>query len=272
MAEAPALSAEAAREAAAEIYAARQACRPLVPLPREIRPTSLDDGYAVQEALVVLLGAPRAAYKIGATSQRAQDYLGLDTPFYGQIPAGALYHSPATLAASRFVFALAEPEFALTLGRDLPPDAAPFDVEQVAEAVAAVHPAIELVTSVWEPWTEAGAPALVADNGVNGALVIGEGVIGEGVADWRRFDLAYHAVTVSLNDEPAGAGTGANALGHPLKALAWLAGERARRGDGLKAGDIVSTGVVTPFHYLRAGDEARADFGPLGQVSLRLEA
>lgn len=267
VAEPPALSAEAAREAAAKIHAARRACRPLVPLPREIRPASLDDGYAVQEALVALLGAPRAAYKIGATSQRAQDYLGLDSPFYGQIPAGALYHSPATLAASRFVFALAEPEFALTLGRDLPPDAGPFDVEQVAEAVAAVHPAIELVTSVWEPWTEAGAPALVADNGVNGALVIGEGV-----ADWRRFDLAYHAVTVSLNDEPAGAGTGANALGHPLKALAWLAGERARRGDGLKAGDIVSTGVVTPFHYLQAGDEVRADFGPLGQVSLRLEA
>jgi 2-oxo-3-hexenedioate decarboxylase/2-keto-4-pentenoate hydratase len=261
------LSPEAVGEAAACIHAARQAGRPLPDLPPELRPASLADGYAVQEALLALIGETRVGFKIGATSKRAQAYLEIDHPFYGQVPAGALHESPARLPAACFVFALAEPEFALTLGRDLPPKAAPFDLESVAEAVAALHPAIELVTSVWEPWTEAGASALIADNGVNGALILGEGV-----ADWRRFDLATHRVSVSLDGTPAGEGTGANALGHPMAALAWLANERARQGKGLKAGEIVSTGVVTPFHYLDAGSRVVADFGALGQVTLDLAA
>lgn len=267
MAEGPALSSAEVSEAAARIHAARQAARPLPDLPPEPRPASLADGYAVQEALLSLIGEPRVGFKIGATSKRAQAYLEIGHPFYGQVPAGVLHESPVTLPAAGFVFALAEPEFALALGHDLPPEDAPFDAESAAGAVAALHPAIELVTSVWEPWTEAGAPALIADNGVNGALILGEGV-----ADWHRFDLAAHKVSVSLDGEPAGEGTGANALGHPLKALAWLANERARQGKGLKAGEVVSTGVVTPFHYLEAGSRVVADFGALGQVTLDLAA
>lgn len=267
MADGPALSPEVVGETAARIHAARQAGRPLPDLPPELRPANLADGYAVQEALLALIGEPRVGFKIGATSKRAQDYLEIGHPFYGQVPAGVLHESPARLPAAGFAFALAEPEFALTLGHDLPPEAAPFDPDTVAEAVAAVHPAIELVTSIWEPWTEAGAAALIADNGVNGALILGEGV-----ADWRRVDLASHKVFVSLDGTPAGEGTGANALGHPLAALAWLANERARQGKGLKAGEVVSTGVVTPFHYLEAGTRVVADFGSLGQVTLDLAA
>ena len=79
-----------------------------------------------------------------------------------------------------------------------------------------------------------------------------------------------HIFEPFFTTKPAGEGTGANALGHPLNALAWLANERARQGKGLKAGEVVSTGVVTPFHYLKAGMRAVADSGALGQVTLDL--
>ncbi len=62
---------------------------------------------------------------------------------------------------------------------------------------------------------------------------------------------------------------GANALGHPLDALAWLANQGVLGGRGLKAGDVVTTGVVTPFIYVEAGDRVTADFGALGEVNLR---
>ncbi len=58
-------------------------------------------------------------------------------------------------------------------------------------------------------------------------------------------------------------------LGHPLNALAWLADQGVLGGRGLKAGDLVTTGLVTPFVYAEPGDEVRADFGALGEVRLR---
>lgn len=42
-------------------------------------------------------------------------------------------------------------------------------------------------------------------------------------------------------------------LGHPLNALAWLAGGLARSGWGLQAGDIVSLGGFAPSVPARAG-------------------
>ena len=88
--------------------------------------------------------------------------------------------------------------------------------------------------------------------------------------DWRSLDLAEHAVTFRRNGREEGTGRGANALGHPLDALAWLAGQAVACGRGLKAGDIVTTGVVTPFIYAETGDHLVADFGILGDVRLEV--
>ena len=65
-----------------------------------------------------------------------------------------------------------------------------------------------------------------------------------------------------------GRGRGANAYGHPLDALAWLAGQAPAGGRGLRAGDIVTTGVVTAFLQAEAGDTLAADFGALGEIQL----
>jgi 2-oxopent-4-enoate/cis-2-oxohex-4-enoate hydratase len=118
-----------------------------------------------------------------------------------------------------------------------------------------------------ENWHFQGVPSLIADNGVNAALVLGDPD-----EDWRRLDLAAHAVELTVNGAPAGDGVGANALGHPIEALLWLANQLSHRGIGLKKGEVVTTGVVTPFVLLEAGDEAVASFGVLGEVSVAFDA
>ena len=75
-----------------------------------------------------------------------------------------------------------------------------------------------------------------------------------------------------IDGEPVTEGQGANALGHPLAALTWLVNDRARRGGGLLAGEVVSTGVVTGLHDPHPGQTGLADFGPLGSVELRAAA
>ena len=96
-------------------------------------------------------------------------------------------------------------------------------------------------------------------------------VLGPACADWRGLDLPGHRVTLSVNGASAGDGVGANALGDPLTALTWLANCLSTQARGLDAGQVVTTGVVTPFVEIEAGDSAVADFGPLGQVRLTFE-
>ena len=260
------MSPEAARRAADLLLAARRDCRPIAELPEDCRPGSLGEAYAIQDAVVEARGGALAGFKIGATSARAQGFLGVEGPFHGCMFQDRVYDSPAAVSAAETNFCLIEPEFAVRLGADLPARDEPYTRDAVAAAVATVHPAFELINSAFgEAWTEAGGASLAADNGVHHGFVLGPGT-----EDWRGLDLAAHAVRLVHNGDEAGTGTGANALGHPLDALAWLAGQGVRGGRGLKAGDLVTTGVVTPFLYAQAGDEFVADFGTLGEVRLRL--
>jgi 2-keto-4-pentenoate hydratase len=256
-----------ARRAAELLLAARRERRALAAIPADCRPADLDEGYRIQDAFVALAGRAVAGFKIGATSPRAQAFLEIDEPFAGCVLQGDLHDSPARLPAGNFIFRLIEPEFAFRLGRALPLRAQGYTREEVVGAVATLHPAIELVTSGLQDWRRQGAASLIADNGVDGGLVLGPAC-----ADWRGLDLPRHEVTLRVNGAPAGSGVGGNALGDPVSAMAWLVDHRARRGLGLEAGQVVTTGVVTEFVELGAGDEAVADFGPLGEVRLAFPA
>ena len=48
-------------------------------------------------------------------------------------------------------------------------------------------------------------------------------------------------------------GTGAEVMDDPLRPLLWLAEERRRWGDGLRAGETISTGSMTGMLPIRAG-------------------
>lgn len=253
----------AEHEAARLLLDARRRRAALPVLPEGMLPKDLATGYRIQDAFVDLSGDLVAGYKLGATSAKAQSFLHIDQPFYGRVLACDLHDSPASLMSGRFIFTLIEAEFAFRTAKDIAPRDEPYSENDMAEAVASLHPAFEVVSSGLESWYGQGAPSLIADNGVNGALVLGAGT-----ADWRALDLGRHEVTFEVNGEPYSHGVGANALGHPLRALAWLANELANHDRGLPAGSIVSTGVVTDFLELHAGDKAVADFGVLGQVEV----
>jgi 2-keto-4-pentenoate hydratase/2-oxopent-4-enoate/cis-2-oxohex-4-enoate hydratase len=72
-----------------------------------------------------------------------------------------------------------------------------------------------------------------------------------------------------VNGNEVTSGKGSAVLGHPLKALAWLANTLPQHGLSLKQGDWVTTGVVTGLYYAQAGDHVVADFGSLGQVEIK---
>ena len=250
-------------EAVELLIAARGDHRRLEAFPPSCRPETFADGHAVQEAFVKAWSAPVAGYKIGCTSLEAQKMLGSPGPFPGRVFAPVLLKSPARVAAKAFHRLGIEPEFAFTMSRDLPARPAPYTREEVAEAVAAVHGAIELVDSRWTDWIKAGIASIVADNGANGGLVLGPAV-----TDWRGIDLAKAKATLRFDDKLIAEGTGAAVLGNPLEALTWLANHLSARGYGLKAGDAVTTGTVASINFAEPGMHVTVDFGALGTVEV----
>ena len=109
----------------------------------------------------------------------------------------------------------------------------------------------------------AGAPQLIADCACACWLVVGPAV----EADWRARDLAAHAVAVSVNGAIVARGQGANVLGDPRVALAWIANELCAHGAGLRAGEIVTTGTCVVPVPIAPGDRVLADCGDFGTLA-----
>jgi len=249
--------------AAANIVSARRRTRRIPGIPAEHAPENLLEAYAIQDKLVETLSGRTAGWKIGCTNEIARQQLGVDEPFRGRVFKAGIHQSPAELSASDTFMRVVETELAFRLARDVPFREGPYTAETIEPAVADLVPSLEIVDSVWEDWESVGAHHLIADNACHAALVLGEPS-----PDWRDVDLAAYEVSVSMNGGEALHGKGANVLGHPFNALAWLANDLASLGRELKAGEIVSTGVLTGLLFAEAGDTITADYGRFGKIEV----
>jgi 2-keto-4-pentenoate hydratase len=252
--------------AAAQIIAsARRARTPLEPLTADVVPLTEAEGYRIQDALHGLLAADfgaRVGYKIGCTSAVMQQYLDIPHPCGGGVFAKGVHQSGASLNTRDFVRVGVECEIAVRLARDLLPTEAPFTAEWVAEAIDAYLPAIEIVDDRYVKWETLGAPTLVADDFFAAGCVLGKPVARSAAPD--LLGVVGRAV---INGVEAGRGTGADVLGHPHNALAWLANHLAAGAKGLRAGEIVLTGSLVKTVWLQAGDKVVMELEGLGKVA-----
>jgi 2-keto-4-pentenoate hydratase len=252
-------------QASALLEEARLGRRILAEIPAHCRPRSLDDAYAVQDRLAARLGWDVGGWFCACTNPDMQRQFGLPGPYCARLFTRLLHASPGSVAAADHPPLVLECEFAFTLASDLPTRAAPYQRHEVEDAVATVHPAIELVAGHLDDWPNQDVCSVIADNGTDGALIYGAGR-----ADWRDLDLTDIPVTLTVNGKFQRIGAGRDVMGDPLAALVWLANHRARVGDGLKAGQIHNTGTATAIYWAAAGDDAVADFGPLGAACLKI--
>ena len=233
-------------------------------LPEALRPETRAEGYAVQARLETRSALPLFGWKIAATSTAGQAHINVDGPLAGRLLAEMVSEDGAVLPFGANRMRVAEAEFAFRMGRDLPPRAVPYGVEEVVAAVAALHPAIEVPDSRFADFTRAGAAQIIADNACAHQFVLGP----PADADWRGMDLASHPVRGSAGGAVA-EGRGANALGDPRLALAWLANELSGLGITLAAGRVVTTGTCVVPVPIAPGVEVVADLGILGSTRVR---
>jgi 2-keto-4-pentenoate hydratase len=252
--------------AAGILHQLRTARRTVLPLPAQHAPRTVHEGAAVQRLLAVHLGAcPPAGFKIGATAQRMQEYLGLSGPAAGFMAPAGLLNSGASLPFSELVQPGAECEIAVRLGRDLPPRQCTQD--QAGEAVGELFAAIEVVENRYDDLALLGTPTLIADQVFHRAAVLGRPAPG----DWRALDYDALNGQISVNGEVRSEGRATDLLGHPLNSLAWLAGSPvAAAFGGLKAGQVVMLGSVTPPIWLTHPCTVTVEFAPLPPVVVQL--
>ena len=199
------------------LVAARRSGARLDPAPPG-EPETLAEAYAVQDAYIAAMGEPLVGWKVGMTNKAVQEAFAIDHPIAGPLFSSTVVPSPAALRTPPEALRLVECEFGFRMGADLPPRATPYDEAAAAEAVATLHPAIEVVDIHVPGGLHAGPRWAIADGGGNLYWVPGEGT-----ADWQADELPGRTVSVSLNGVPQGEGTAAAALGSPVTVLAWLA-------------------------------------------------
>ena len=236
-------------------------------LPEHLRPASRAEGYAIQAHIERYTQRPLFGWKIAATSEAGQAHIGVDGPLAGRILAERVIEDGGRCKLSNSLMRATELEFAFRMAADLPPRDHPYSEEQVLDAVASLHPAIELPDSRYHNFETAGLAQLLADNACAHLFILGP------AADpaWREIDLAQHHVEGIINGRTSCTGVGANVLGNPRTALTWLANELSRHGLMLNAGQVVTTGTCVVPMTIAPGDRIEGNFGPLGNVAVSID-
>lgn len=247
---------------AASLIQAHASGAPIAPLTETDPGLTLDGAYAIQRALVeswLADGRRIVGRKVGLTSAAMQRQLGVDQPDFGVLTEDMVLPNRATVDVSRFIAPRIEPELAFILDRDLAgPDVTPTDV---LDSVRFVAPALEIIDSRIADWRIRIADT-IADNASSAAVVVGEPVAASSV------DMRGMGCILRRDGGISATGAGGAVLGSPLVAIAWLARTLHEFGEGLRAGDLVIPGSITPAQVVDAASTWTADFDGAGRVSV----
>jgi 2-oxo-3-hexenedioate decarboxylase len=251
----------------------------LAPLPTATEPGfTLDDGYRIGHTLherLVGRGYRLVGRKIGFTNPITWTQFNLSTPIWGPVYDRTLHLAQAgvcTLSLAGMTAPRIETEIVLKLRRPLP--AGTPSPAEVAACIEWAAVGFEIVDSHYADWRFTPADA-VADFGVHGALVVGDPwPLAE---DPALVAAILPALTVIQRRDGAILATGESrsVLGSPLLSLAHLAGILATQpwAPPLAAGEVITTGTMTPVAPVTAGQRWRAEVAgaPIAALELILE-
>ena len=229
----------------------------------QIGELSLDDAYAVQDALIaerLFAGDSLAGAKLGLTSKAKQEQMGVAEPAYGWVPESSVSGPVAEVPIADLIHPRVEPEFVFVMGTDLA--GSDCTANEVLDATERVVGGIEIIDSRYEAF-KFTLPDVIADNTSAARVAIGS----QGVAP-RDVDLRTVECTFTVDGEVTGVATGAALLGDPAECVAMLVRHLARSGRGLVAGWVVMAGAPLDARPFGVGTTATASYSHFGDVTV----
>lgn len=239
---------------------AANSATPVAQLTIEHPDLTLEQAYDIQRASMQLRferGESLVGMKMGLTSRAKMEQVGVHEPIYGHLTSAMKRGSGDHLVISEQIHPRIEPEIAFLLRQDLE---GPVTAVEALGAVEWVIAALEVIDSRYKDF-QFMLPDVVADNASSTRFFLGE--------TRRRpedLDLGNLGMVMQLNGTVAETGSSAAILDHPARSLAELANMLHRRGERLRAGQIVLAGGATRAIHVSQGDKIRLDVHNLGSV------
>ena len=164
---------------------------------------------------------------------------GVPNPFTGPIvaaiPASAILRfSPFAVPGAK---GLIEPEIAFVMAHDLPARATPYSDDEIRGAIGESRMVLELITTRYADKASATPPEILADTYNHHGLVIGPVIPNALDHPLERLHATIRTAAGTLYDDERD-----HPSGHPMKSLTWLVHFPNGRGQGLRAGQIVTVG------------------------------
>ena len=260
-------------EIAGRLIAAQDSVSELAPITASSPDFNFGDGYAVLHIIEkrrCAEGWQPVGRKIGFTNRTIWPRYNVNAPIFATLWKHTLQlamDGRATLDARRFVNPRIEPEVVFKLKGPVP---ASEDAVALLSGVEWMAPGFEIVQSPFPDW-KFKLPDCTAAFGLHGALVVGPTVA---ITDGNRAKIAdvlpRMTVTLSRDGNIVDRGLGADVLGSPALALAYLAQAIAKwpQFPPLAAGEIVTTGTITDAWPVENGERWKSDYGELGVAGL----
>ena len=227
-------------------------------------PASLEDAYRYQEAAIAAWPDPVAGWKvarIGPTWRAAFPEERMIGPaFSPNIRFASTAAAPECQVFSGG-FAAVEAEIVVIVGADAPATQTEWTVEEAMALIGSMHIGIEVASSPLLTLNDLGPGAIITDFGNNWGIVVGREI-----PEWRA--LREIAVESFIDDVSVGTGT-VDIVKGPCGALAFTLRNAALRGRPLRAGDVITTGMITGVHDIRIGERSRHVFSGHGEVGCR---
>jgi len=248
------------------LFELRQSHRLVPVFPAELMPRDEAMAYRAQDKLTekLLTGSGKiVGYKIGATSEANRKQTGLKQPIVGPIFEKRVLRTPATVALKDYGRVGLELELCVHLAHDLPANKAPYTADSVADAVAGIGTAFELIEDHGAEYGKLNGLQLIADGSWQSGILISPPV-----KDWRKQDRFNAPGWVKIDGQETARGKTGDAMGQCFEGLAWTANLLASQGRSLKAGMMVMTGSIVPTQFPKKGNTVVGHIQGFGEISL----
>ncbi len=220
-------------------------------------PATLADAYAIQQRLIVELGAPVLGWKVGRIPPALIETLGerlagpvlrvaeLDGEAPGEAPV--FQGGAGAIEAEVMLRLRAVPDRRLTGGTD------------GAAWIEEIRAGFEVASSPAPDVHDHTPYGIIADVGINNGLLLGPRL--------NIDDFATLAVETQIDGATIGAGRAIDVLDGPWGALNFLVDLHRRGVIELQSGQWISAGAITGVHPIGIGQTATAGFGSVAYIA-----
>ena len=233
------------------------------------KPKTIEDAYLIQDELKInyltLSNNICLGKKVGCTNTQAQQQVGVNKPFYGNLFTRFSSENKVTLKSKNFFQPWVEPEIGIRIREDINIAKAPFSLNDINDLFDGIVCSIEIVDFRFtHSIDKIGINNLISTNGASDYWIKGTNIF-----SLDSVDLDDHPVFLRINDDIVAKGNTKNVLKNPFNSALWLINLLAEKGEIMLKGQYISTGSCTKAVKIENQQNIKADFGSLGIIEFQ---